>query len=380
MTGGRTGRGGGRTREPTGRVGGRAGDQDGQGGDRGSKANGGFDEVPNFSMVIAQQLQNLLPTIIAQVDGCSYKEFMTCNPKDYNGKGGAIVYTHWIEKMESVQDMSGSGDNQKVKYIAGSFIGKALTWWNIQVQTRGRDAAIGMTWEDFKTLMRDELCPSNEMQKLETEFWCHAMVGDGHAAYIDRFHELARLVPHFVTLRTKGLRVRMLTDEAIRNGSLKKNPNQIGNSIDSSRDGDSRDDNKRSRTGRAFVTTTNHVKREYTGAAPKCINYNYHHLPETPCRMCTNCNRFGHFAKDCMVGPRMVNLLNARNLIAARGACFECSGIDHYKTTCPRLNRAPRQGENCQNQPMTNERGQGRGNNGNQARGGAFMIRAKEAH
>ncbi|GKC31062.1 hypothetical protein Tco_1038356 [Tanacetum coccineum] len=38
--------------------------------------------------------------------GCSYKEFMACNPEDYDGKGGAIVYTRWIEKMESVQDMS----------------------------------------------------------------------------------------------------------------------------------------------------------------------------------------------------------------------------------------------------------------------------------
>ncbi|GKD57664.1 hypothetical protein Tco_1291051, partial [Tanacetum coccineum] len=36
--------------------------------------------------------------------------------KDYDGKGGAIVYTRWIEKMESVQDMSGYGENQKVKY------------------------------------------------------------------------------------------------------------------------------------------------------------------------------------------------------------------------------------------------------------------------
>ncbi|GJY74841.1 hypothetical protein Tco_0479272 [Tanacetum coccineum] len=41
--------------------------------------------------------------------GCSYKEFMAYNPKDYDGKGGAIVYTRWIEKMESVQDMSGCG-------------------------------------------------------------------------------------------------------------------------------------------------------------------------------------------------------------------------------------------------------------------------------
>ncbi|GJS03395.1 hypothetical protein Tco_0319903 [Tanacetum coccineum] len=68
-------------------------------------------------------LQNLLPAIIAQVgnhasniqgsvrnvsvnksrDGCSYKEFLACNPKDYDGKDGAIAYTHWTKKMESVQ-------------------------------------------------------------------------------------------------------------------------------------------------------------------------------------------------------------------------------------------------------------------------------------
>ncbi|GJV07488.1 putative reverse transcriptase domain-containing protein [Tanacetum coccineum] len=40
---------------------------------------------------------------------------------------------------------------------------------------------------------------SHEMQKLESELWNHAIVGAGHAAYTDRFHELARLVPHLVT-------------------------------------------------------------------------------------------------------------------------------------------------------------------------------------
>ncbi|GKD93167.1 hypothetical protein Tco_1373004, partial [Tanacetum coccineum] len=165
-------------------------DQDGQGGDQGIRANGGIDEVPDFSMVISQQLQDLLPTIIAQVgnhasnidgdvrsanvsngqNGCSYKDFMACNPKDYDGKGGEIVYTHWIKKMESVRDMSGCGANQKVKYTAGSFISKELTWWNTQVQTRGREAVVGITWEDFKGLMRKEFCPNNELQKLESEF------------------------------------------------------------------------------------------------------------------------------------------------------------------------------------------------------------------
>ncbi|GJX16523.1 hypothetical protein Tco_0217355 [Tanacetum coccineum] len=38
------------------------------------------------------------------------------------------------------------------------------------VHTRGREAAVGMTWEDFKALMIEEFSPNNEMQKLETEF------------------------------------------------------------------------------------------------------------------------------------------------------------------------------------------------------------------
>ncbi|GKB25652.1 hypothetical protein Tco_0865053 [Tanacetum coccineum] len=140
-TGGWTGRGGGRTR-------GRSGDQsdgrnDGQGGQvgcQGREVNNGVDRVPDFSTIITYQNQNgdaVNDNIRGDVGnvtknndrrGCTYKEFLACNPKEYDGKGGAIVYTCWIEKMESVQDMSGCRDSQKVKYIAGSFVGKALTW------------------------------------------------------------------------------------------------------------------------------------------------------------------------------------------------------------------------------------------------------------
>ncbi|GKC15074.1 reverse transcriptase domain-containing protein [Tanacetum coccineum] len=311
--GGRTSRGGGRTGEPTSRVGGRTGDQDGQRGDQGIRANGGDDKVPDFSTVIPQQLQDLLPTIMAQVgnhasniqgdvrgfnmgnhrNGCSYKEFMVCNPKDYDGKGGAIVYTRWIEKMELVQDMSGYGANQKVKYNAHSFID-----------------------------------PS---------------------------------------------------DEEIRNGSLKMNTEKRGNVWELSRNENVMDDNKRSRTGRVFATITNPVRKEYTGTTPKCTHYSYHHNPKMPYRKCTNCNRFGHFVRDCKAGPRMVNLVYARNPTTARGEYFECDGTDHYKAVCPRLTRAPRPGGNRQNQPMAIEGGQCRRNNGNQARKGAFMMGAEEA-
>ncbi|GJX06904.1 putative reverse transcriptase domain-containing protein [Tanacetum coccineum] len=406
------------TSKQDGREGERSEDQAGSGrGGQGSSRGGGG--VPDFATIIAQQLQNLLPAIVAQVGnhvnnqwnngnqddnvindnnqgnartmnngrgGCSYKEFMAYNPKDYDRKGGAIAYTRWIEKMESIQDISGCGEDQK---------------------TRGREVVVRMTWEDFKTLTREELCPNNEIQKLETEFWCHAMVRAGHAAYTDGFHELARLVPHLVTLENKmieryiyGLapqirvmvaeteptiiqsdvqKAVMQTDEAIRNGALKKKTKKRGNNGEPSRDGNVRDDNKRSRTGRSFATITNTVRKEYIGTTPKCLNYNCHHQPEVPCRLCTNCNHFGHIAKDCRVGPRIVNPLNARNLTAARGACFECSGTDHYKAACPRLNRAPRPEGDRPNQVMTIEGGQGHENNGNQARGRAFVIGAEEA-
>nr|GEX98741.1 hypothetical protein [Tanacetum cinerariifolium] len=58
--------------------------------------------------------------------GCSYKEFLACNPKEYDGKGGAVVLTRWIKKMENMQDMSGCSMDQKVKYTVGSFIFGAL--------------------------------------------------------------------------------------------------------------------------------------------------------------------------------------------------------------------------------------------------------------
>nr|GEW01782.1 hypothetical protein [Tanacetum cinerariifolium] len=263
--------------------------------------------------------------------GCSCKEFLACNPKEYDGKGGVVVLTRWIEKMKNVQDMSGCSVDQKVKYIAGSFV---------------------------------EFCPSHKMQKLETELWNHVMVRVGHVAYTDRFHELARLVPHLVTPKSRkieryvcGLAPQIrgmvpttkpkaiqkavqisgaLTDKAVRNGSIKK-VKKRGNIGEPSKDKNGKDDNKR--TGNAFATTAN---------------------------------------PDCRGVPRNVNPVNARN--PPVGACYECSSADHDRSAYLRLNRAQGPGGNHPNQVVANNRSQGHGNQGNQARGRAFMLGVEEAH
>ncbi|GKA39809.1 hypothetical protein Tco_0732402 [Tanacetum coccineum] len=77
--------------------------------------------------------------------GFSYKDFLACHLKEYDRKGGAIVCTCYIEKMESVQDMSRCRDDQKVKYIAGLFV-VMLYRVNSQITHEAEDRC-GMAWE-----------------------------------------------------------------------------------------------------------------------------------------------------------------------------------------------------------------------------------------
>nr|GFA85497.1 hypothetical protein [Tanacetum cinerariifolium] len=51
----------------------------------------------------------------------------------------------------------------------------------------------------FKKVADRRICPDDEIEKLESEFWNHKMVGSDIDGYTARFHKLARLVPHMVT-------------------------------------------------------------------------------------------------------------------------------------------------------------------------------------
>nr|GEV99321.1 hypothetical protein [Tanacetum cinerariifolium] len=222
--------------------------------------NDGVNRFPDFSTIIAQQLQNLLPTILAQVGnqgnnqgnnrnqnrnaindniqgdarnvimnnggrGCSYKEFLACNPKEYDGKGGVIIYTRWIEKMEV-----------------------------------------------------------------------------GHAAYTDRFHKLARLVSHLVAPENKRIgryiyglapQIRGMVKAIEPTIILKK-----WNGREPSRDRNVKEDNKRTRTGNAFATTANPDCR----VTPRMVNLVNDRNPTAAHGACYECGGTDHCKASC---PRL---------------------------------------------------------------------------
>ncbi|KAJ9557142.1 hypothetical protein OSB04_011756 [Centaurea solstitialis] len=175
-------------------------------------------EDPELARLVSEQVLASLPNIVSQVGAglnanrennpgadavrnreCTYKSFRSCNPKEFHGIEGAVGLLTWIESMESVLHISKCTEGNKVEYAAYLLQGRALTWWNTQVQTRGREATGQISWEEFKKMLKEEFCPRSEIQKLEAELWHHEMKGSDISTYTTQFHELAKLVPHLVT-------------------------------------------------------------------------------------------------------------------------------------------------------------------------------------
>jgi hypothetical protein len=110
-------------------------------------------EDPEIARLVSEQVLAALPNIVSQVAAglnanqennpgagtnrnkeCTYKSFRTCNPKEFHGTEGAVGLLTWIEGMESVLHISKCTEGNKVEYAACLLQGRALTWWNTQVQ------------------------------------------------------------------------------------------------------------------------------------------------------------------------------------------------------------------------------------------------------
>nr|GEW46522.1 putative reverse transcriptase domain-containing protein [Tanacetum cinerariifolium] len=116
----------------------------------------------------------------------------------FHGTEGAVRLVRWFKKMENTFEISECAEVRMVKFATATLHGRALTWWNSQVATLGREVPNARSWAEVKQMMTDEFCPTEEVQRLEDELR-HLKLRDMNiAAYTERFNDLALLCPDAV--------------------------------------------------------------------------------------------------------------------------------------------------------------------------------------
>ncbi|GJU69345.1 putative reverse transcriptase domain-containing protein [Tanacetum coccineum] len=229
--------------------------------------------------------------------------FRSCGAKDVFGTEGVVGLLTWFESMESVLHI---------------------------IQIRGWEAAIAQPWEDFKKLLMEEYCPNDEIQKLESEFWNHKMVGSD----IDRglAPKIKANVTSFKpdTIQSAVSMANHLTTDGIKDGIFKKNEN-VGDKKRSNNQFKNRGRNDRNNiqmTERNFVVTApdqEQVQCQYVGPHPKCAKCNFHNSGNCP--TCGRCNQVGHYTRYCTSRTATER---------PRPTCYECGDPNHLKRNCPR--------------------------------------------
>ncbi|GJW61177.1 putative reverse transcriptase domain-containing protein [Tanacetum coccineum] len=296
---------------------------------------------------------------------CFYADFMKCQPLYFKGTEGVVSLTRWIEKMESVFNISGCAIENQVKFATFTLLGAALTWWNGQIRSLGPDA-YSMTWEVLKKKMTDKYCPSGEIKKLEIELWNLKVKGNDVPTYTEHFQELTLICTKFVANETekidkyisglpdniygsvKSSRPKTLDetielandfmDQKLRTYAKRQTDNKR-KADDSSRNnhGHQQQPFKRQNVAKVYNMGTGE-KKPYGGSLPKCTKCHFHH--NGPCtQKCHKCNKVGHFARDCR-GSGNTNVANTQKGNGANpkgNGCFECGASGHFKKDCPKL-------------------------------------------
>ncbi|GJT09628.1 putative reverse transcriptase domain-containing protein [Tanacetum coccineum] len=265
---------------------------------------------------------------------------------DSHGTKGVVGLTWWIEKMESVFNISGCAIEN-------------------QIRTLGPEA-YAMTWKVLKKKMTDKYCLQEEIKKLEIELWNLKVKGNDVPAYTERFQELTLICTKFVaneiekvdtyisglpdniygnvkSARPKTLDEAIelandLMDQKLRTYAERQSDNKR-KVDDSSRNnhGHQQQPFKRQNVAKVYNMGTGE-KKPYGGSLPKCTKCHLHH--NGPCtQKCHKCNKVGHFARDC----RSTGNTNVANTQKGNGAapkgngCFECGAPGHFKRDCPKL-------------------------------------------
>ncbi|GJT69824.1 putative reverse transcriptase domain-containing protein [Tanacetum coccineum] len=260
----------------------------------------------------------------------------------------------------------------KVMFVASTFEGRALTWWNGNVHTLGLVNANRIPWTEFKSMMTTEYCPATEIQRMEEELWTLTLKGDDIEAYNNRFHELALMCPDLVPNEKKKIEryikgfperikgnitsarpttlhdainlARELVEQVVQGKAArvnesnkrkweehqKNNPNNNNpNNRNRNNNNQHHQQNRRQETARAYAVAPAEGKG-YAGTLPKCNRCNLHHNGQCPLK-CRRCQKLGHQEMDCGVKLPGTGDNHLRNV-----TCYGCGEKGHLRHMCPK--------------------------------------------
>ncbi|GJZ95179.1 putative reverse transcriptase domain-containing protein [Tanacetum coccineum] len=266
---------------------------------------------------------------------CFYADFMKCQPLNFKGTEGVVGLTRWIEKMESVFNISGCAIENQVKFATCTLLGAALTWWNGQIRTLGPEA-YAMTWEVLKKKMTDKYCPQGEIKKLEIELWNLKVKGNDVPAYTERFQELTLICTKFVANETKKVdkHINGLLDNIY--GNVKSTrPKTLDETIELAND-------LMDQKLRTYVERQSDNKRK---ADDSSRNNHGHQQQPFKRQNVIKVYNMGTDEKKPYRGslPMSTSNINVDNTQKGNGAapkgngCFECGAPGHFKRDCPKL-------------------------------------------
>nr|GEU73045.1 hypothetical protein [Tanacetum cinerariifolium] len=276
-------------------------------GDRGNRENRNGNRNRNHGM----NYEGFMP-----VDReCTFQYFLKCKPHNFLRTEGVVALTHWLEKMETVFNISNCPPKYQVKYATCTLQDSALTWWNSHKRTIGNVIAAN------PARLQDAIRIANQLMDKKLH---------GYAENKRRIESKLR-------------------DNREQQPPFKRQ-NISGQNV-----------------ARAY-TAGNNEKKGYIGPCPLDNKCRYHHVG--PCTMsCGNFKKVGHLTRDRM----MTVALNTQRAPVGNQqgmVCYECERTRHFRKDCPTLRN-----QNRGNQTR-NEVGNKTGNQtrGNEATARAYAI------
>nr|GEV41942.1 hypothetical protein [Tanacetum cinerariifolium] len=216
--------------------------------------------------------------------GCTYTDFLKCQPMNFKDTKGIIDLTKWIKKMEFVFLIS-------------------------DCTVKGTDVLSYKQRFQELPLMYGRMFPE---ESDEVEKYVSGLPDMIHGSVMTSKPKTMHDAIEFAT-ELMDQKIRTMVERQAENKRKFDENNQT-----------QQQPPKKQNVAGPYSSRSNE-KKEYVGTLPLCNKCKFHHNGSCIAK-CTNCKRVGHLTQDCR---NLAATSNQRNL-----TCYECGNQRHYRSDC----------------------------------------------